>query len=408
MRERIAVSLDVSAVPRQAVGVGRFALDLVNVLARRDDVDLTLWCRRDDSQRWESSSGHSQRWASSSGGSEAASASAVHALAPSARPVRLAWEQLRLPRLLSHSRVGVHHSPHYTMPERAKVPVVVTIHDLTFFDHPEWHEWTKVPVFRRAIRVAARRARALLCDSTRTAERLEEICHPAGRVFVVPLGVDLERFRPARPAVGARDASTLTDEGETDEAHLVSLSVRQPYILFLGTLEPRKAVPELVAAFDAVADRERDLTLVLAGRPGWGAAEVQSSVDGARHGDRVKVAGYVPDEAVPALLRRAAVVAYPAKEEGFGLPALEALACGAPLVTTTGTVMAELAGNAALTAPAGSVVDLADALRRALVGEGAAERRRLGLEVASGHSREASAEAHMEAYRWAAEHADQA
>ena len=80
---------------------------------------------------------------------------------------------------------------------------------------------------------------------------------------------------------------------------------------------------------------------------------------------------------------------------------LEALACGAPLVTTTGTVMAELAGDAALTAPAGSVADLADALGRALEGEGAAERRRLGLEVASGHSREASAEAHMEAYRWA-------
>jgi len=101
-------------------------------------------------------------------------------------------------------------------------------------------------------------------------------------------------------------------------------------------------------------------------------------------------------------LRRAAVVAYPAKEEGFGLPALEALACGAPLVTTSGTVMADLAGNAALTVAAGSVGDLAQALGAVLRGNGVAERRRLGLEVASRYSWEASADAHVMAYRWAA------
>jgi glycosyltransferase involved in cell wall biosynthesis len=286
------------------------------------------------------------------------------------------------------------------MPELARVPRVVTVHDLTFFDHPEWHERAKVPVFRHAIRAAARRATALLCDSGRTAARLEELCHPEARVFVVPLGVDPERFRPASPA--RDDAGTSADVVENDGGLLAQLGVREPYILFLGTLEPRKAVPELVAAFDSIAGRNRELSLVLAGGRGWGAQEVDRQVAAARHGDQVICAGYVPDEAVPALLRNAAVVAYPAKEEGFGLPALEALACGAPLVTTSGTVMAELAGGAALTVAPGSVGDLAAALDSALSGDGVAERRRLGLEVASRYSWEASAEAHVLAYRWAA------
>lgn len=397
----LSVSIDVSAVPQQAVGVGRFALELVRSLVLREDIDLTLWCRRDDSARWASASRGDLTGVPTTG------AAHVRALAPTARPSRLAWEQLRLARLLSRSsdRIEVHHGLHYTMPEHTKVPVVVTVHDLTFFDHPEWHERTKVAFFRRAIRVAANRATAVLCVSDRTAERLEEICHPAARVFVAPHGVDLEKFRPATAFARPPGAGALDDLGARDEVILESLSVREPYVLFLGTLEPRKAVPELVAAFDSVAERERELSLVLAGRPGWGVVQVEEQLAVSPHRDRVVRTGWVPDEAVPALLRRAAVVAYPAKEEGFGLPALEALACGAPLVTTEGTVMAELAGEAALTAAPGSVSELAQALEAALGdGEPRSRRRTLGLEIAARHTWQASADAHVEAYRWAAAH----
>ena len=111
---------------------------------------------------------------------------------------------------------------------------------------------------------------------------------------------------------------------------LARLGVRPPYIVFVGTLEPRKAVPDLVAAFDRMADGHPDLSLVLVGGSGWGLADIERSIAAARHADRVVRTGYVPDRAVPALLRRAAVAAYPSIEEGFGLPALEALACGTP------------------------------------------------------------------------------
>lgn len=391
----LPVSLDVSAVPRQAVGVGRFALDLSRALVERDDVRVTLFTRRNDRARWSEASGlhHPAR---------------LVAAAPGPRPLRLAWEQLRLPRLVDAAGVVVHHSPHYTMPERAHVPIVVTIHDLTFFDHPEWHERTKVVFFRRAISVAARRAKALLCDSRHTAERLKALLDPEGSVFVVPLGVDLTRFAPYPEATDTSDTGDVGGEGTfsdlraRDEDSIASLGLRRPYVLFLGTLEPRKAVPELVAAFDILAARERELGLVLAGKPGWGAKEVEGRVAASGHRERIRLTGYVPDEAVPALLRRAAVVAYPAKEEGFGLPALEALACGTPLVTTSGTVMAELAGKAALTVTPGDVDELAQALAIALGGDETGDRRRLGLEVAAAHSWQACAASHVSAYRSAA------
>ncbi len=107
--------------------------------------------------------------------------------------------------------------------------------------------------------------------------------------------------------------------------------------------------------------------------------------------------GYLPETAVPALLRRAAVVAYPAVEEGFGLPALEALACGAPLVTTEGTAMAELAGGAALLVPPGAVGPLAEALVAALDAGPETGRRALGLQAAAARTWEASVAEHVRA-----------
>ena len=155
-------------------------------------------------------------------------------------------------------------------------------------------------------------------------------------------------------------------------------------MVFVGTLEPRKGVAPLVAAFDLVAEANSDAVLVLGGQTGWGMGETERALAAARHRERIVRTGYLPDRAVPALLRRASVVAYPALEEGFGLPALEALACGAPLVTTEGTAMAEVAGGAALLVPPGDVGALAGALRAALDEGRATERQARGIAVARG------------------------
>jgi glycosyltransferase involved in cell wall biosynthesis len=203
--------------------------------------------------------------------------------------------------------------------------------------------------------------------------------------------VDHARFGPTEGAPGA-DRHALEAAG---------VPVDRPLVVFVGTLEPRKGVVPLVAAFDRVADANGDVVLVLAGQPGWGLEETERALASARHTDRIVRTGYVSDDTVPALLRHAAVAACPALEEGFGLPALEALACGAPLVTTQGTAMAEVAGEAATLVPPGSVSELADALEGILRQGSADERRRQGIGVASRYTWEASVALHLDAYAMA-------
>ena len=379
----LRLSVDVSAVPARPVGAGYYTMELVTALARRPDADLVVMARRSDASRW----------------SLATSGQEVVADAPASRPLRLAWEQIRLPSLLTGARVSVHHGPHYTMPEWSSVPRVVTVHDLSFFEAPEWHERSKVFLFKRAIKVAARRAAAVVCPSQVTAEELRRWCRVDAQVFVAPHGVDTGRFHPDEPTPGA-DAETLA----AIDGRLIG-SAR--LLVFIGTLEPRKDVPSLIRAFAEVAGRHPDALLVLAGGAGWGADEVDLAIDASGLAPRIVRTGYVADEAIPALLRSATAVVYPALYEGFGLPALEALACGARLVTTSGTAMEEVAGDACVLVPPGDRTALSEAIEAELTGAGERsqaddDRRERGLAIASRHSWDESAARHMEAYRHAA------
>ena len=374
------MALDVSAVPQRPVGAGRYVVELTSALARREDCGLTLLARRDDGARW----------ALSSPGAR------LVAAVPRRRPTRLWYERSRLASVvggLGSPTVQVHHGPHYTMPRRSQVPCVVTVHDMTFFDHAEWHEASKVAWFRSALRYSVSHAAVIVCVSEHTAARLGDVLAPRCPVVVVPHGVDHDRFRAEEPSPGA------------DDAVLARLGLRRPYLFHLGTLEPRKGIGDLVLAFDAIAGDHPELELVLAGGAGWKAGPVLQSAERARSQARIRRLGYVADDDVPALLRRARVVVYPSLEEGFGLPALEALACGAPLVTTSGTPMAEVAGAAALLVAPGEPGALAAAISRSiseLASSEQARRRAGGLEIAAGYTWEACAQGHMAAYHLAA------
>jgi len=372
----VRVCLDATAVPGRPAGAGRYVLDLAAALGRRDDVKLTVLCRRGDEARWTIRPGDNL----------------ALGRAPTQRPLRLVWEQVRLPAILDGLPIDVHHGPHYTMPERASLPQVVTVHDLTLLEHPSWHEPAKVAFFRRAIRVAASRADAIVAVSATTAERLHALLAPRAPVHVIPHGVDHARFRPLDPddAHGAA----------LDRTALRRIGAVGPYVAFVGTLEPRKDVPTLIRAFDRLAAGRRGLSLVLAGGRGWGIRSIEAAAEAAVHGHRVRMVGYISEEQKAALLRGAAAVAYPSLEEGFGLPALEALACGAPLVTTTGSVMAEVTGDAALLVPPGATDTLAEALESAVAGGPEVDARRsLGYEVAARYTWAESARAHTRVYR---------
>lgn len=379
------VLLDVSAIPGEPTGVGRYVGELVTAMVGVDDpaLALTLLARRGDAARWE-------RLAAGGAGRVAVD---VVGRVPARRPVRLAWEQLRGPRMARACSLDVWHGPHYTIPLGARVPRVVTVHDVTLIEHPEWHERSKALYFGRMIPAALARASVCICDSRHTAARLDAVVPRRGsraEVVVIPLGVEVERFRPS------------PDEA-ADRVHLERLGVRAPYLAFLGTIEPRKNVPALVEAFARVAGEHPDLQLVIAGTPGWDGGAVDAAIARSGVASRVLRTGYVDDVAVPPLLRRAAAVVYPSFEEGFGLPALEAIACGAPLVTTSGSSVEEFVGDAAVMVPPGDVDALAAGVRHVLDPDVGARLARLGPAQAARFTWSESARAHVAAYRHAAE-----
>jgi glycosyltransferase involved in cell wall biosynthesis len=332
----VRVLLDVSAVPARPVGAGVYTTALAAGLATRSEVELHLATRRDDANRW----------AAIAPGAE------LHAVVPPRRPLRLLWERTRGAALARRLGVDVWHGPHYTMPTGLGCAAVVTVHDMTFFDHPEWHERVKVAYFRRMIATAARHADVLVCDSEFTAARLRALVTPHGEVRVVPLGVDAARFAP--------DLASST----ADLARLAGRGIEPPYLAFAGTFEPRKNIPTLIGAFALLTPTHPELRLVLAGGDGWGTNDVRAAIATSGAGTRIVRPGYVDDDTLAALFRRAEAVVYPSFEEGFGLPALEALASGTPLVTSEGSALQEVAGDAAVLAPPTDTAAIAAAIAR--------------------------------------------
>jgi glycosyltransferase involved in cell wall biosynthesis len=375
----VRVLLDVSAVPARPVGAGVYTIAIAGGLAARSDTDLHLVTRRADTVRW----------------LDIAPGAELHPLAPNRRPARLAWEQAAGHRVARSISPDVWHAPHYTMPLRSTVPTVVAMHDLTFFDHPEWHERSKVVYFRRMIAAAARRADVIVTGSHYAADGLRARFQVRGEIVVVHHGVDHSRFAPA-----TGDAQSATN----DWAALARHGIARPYIGFASTIEPRKDVPTLVRAFARIAAARPDLQLVVAGGDGWGIAEARSAIEASGVATRVLRPGYLDDATLAALFRRAEVVAYPSLVEGFGMPALEALASGAPLVTTSGSALEEVVGDAAVLVPPADPEALARALATVLDDAAVAARlRAAGPEWASTFTWERSIDAHLDAYRRAVE-----
>jgi glycosyltransferase involved in cell wall biosynthesis len=232
---------------------------------------------------------------------------------------------------------------------------VVTLHDATFFSDPQLHRAVKARFFTQWTRFSCWRADALLVPSQATKDELMRVVHAdADRVRVIPHGVDCRRFRrPSHDEV--REVRTW-----------LGLPADAPFIAFLGTLEPRKNVPGLIRAYSlSCSSMSEPPTLVLAGAAGWD-SEIDKSLAELPPHLRVVRPGFVPDSLLPGLLGGAEIVAYPSFGEGFGLPVLEAMACGATVLTTDRLSLPEVGGDSVAYAKSPGVKDVADAMSKLL------------------------------------------
>lgn len=369
------VLVDATAVPADRGGVGRYVDGLIAALGAAQ-ADIAVACQRADAERYTRMAPH---------------ATVVPGPAAiSHRPARLAWEQTGLPLVADQVGAQVVHSPHYTLPLRAGRPVVVTIHDATFFTQPEVHTAVKGTFFRSATRTALRRATRVIVPSKATRDELVRLLDADPTCIDVAYhGVDTATFHVPSEEQKHRIAARLGLQGV-------------PYVAFLGMLEPRKNVPNLIRGWvQAVQDRDNPPALVLAGGTGWD-DEVDAAVTEVPSHLRVLRPGYLRFDDLPGFLGGALVVAYPSHGEGFGLPVLEAMASGAAVLTTHRLSLPEVGGDAvAYTEPdpesiGRSLAALIDdpARRESLA--------RAALTRAGEFTWEASAEAHLASYARAA------
>ena len=255
-----------------------------------------------------------------------------------------AWQWLRHPLVeRATGPVDVVHDAGYVVPP-SNAPLVATVHDLLFLTYPEHYTWHSRAVLRRGLVLARRHARLVICPSKATMDACRSAGIGSERLRLVPWGV---RVRPL-------DASEA-------EAIRRRYGIERPYVLFCGTREPRKNLPRVLEAFRRL-DRP-GFELVLAGPHGW----KEELADGiAALEGRVRSLGFVPPEDLDALYAGAAVVVYPSLAEGFGLPVLEAMAHGVPVVTSAGTATEEVAGDAALLVDPLDIDAIAGEIERAL------------------------------------------
>lgn len=302
--------------------------------------------------------------------------------------------QARLPGLLRRLEARVYHSPNYMMPYLAFAPggrgpvrAVVTIHDLIPLLFPQYTPRAMktrfLPVFRLVIREAARRATRILVPSRSTAEDVvRELRIPADRrgdVVVTP-----EAANPVfRPDPDVRPAG--------------------PVVLFVGRRDPYKNLPALVRAFARVLREVPAARLVVVGPPDARYPEAEAAAREVRLGDAVEWRGYVDGPGLVRAYREAAVFALPSRYEGFGLPVIEAMACGTPVVCGNGSSLPEVAGDAAALVPPDDEGEIAAAVVRVLTDPAhAAALRERGLHRAAQFSWERTARLTLDAYRAAA------
>lgn len=316
------IGIDATALPAQPFGAGVYIIQLIRALAGLGGKDdLVVFVHR--SRRAIIGDVAGIEWVN----------------VPDKPPWRrLLWEQLALPRLARRARLDLLHSPHYTRPFWLPCKSIVTLHDMTFFLYPELHTQAKRLFFPAAIRASAPLADALIAVSENTRQDAIRLLHlPPQKVFTVHHGVT-DDFKP------------INEPGLLENVrHKYGLPSQ--FILYVGLVEPRKNLPLLLRSFKKATDEGIQASLVVAGSFGWMVDAVFEQIRALGLETKVLFTGYIPRQDLPMIYNLADLLVYPTLYEGFGLPVLEAMACGLPVVATEVSSIPEVIGEAGVLVP---------------------------------------------------------
>lgn len=333
------ILIDFTQIPVEKVGVGIYALNLVSKIYGMDMDNTYFVVIQDDDACL-----------------DFMQSSRIKVIKVQSRLFRnhflmILAEQICIPYFAWKYKIDVVHSLHHSFPLFTKAKKVVVIHDLTFFKCPQYHRPSRKYFFRCFNYLASFFADRIIADSKSSLNDLLQLFRRAlGKSSVIYLGKD-DSFRP-----------------DLDNARIEIIKNKYAcagkYILFLGTLEPRKNIKSLILAFHKISQEFTDYKLVIAGKKGWYYKEILLLPKELNLEEKIIFTGYVDELDKPFLIAGAEIFVYPSMYEGFGIPVLEALACGVPTITSNVSSLPEVAGNAALLVNPSNIEELYISIKR--------------------------------------------
>lgn len=267
------------------------------------------------------------------------------------------WEQGYLPLKLRKANIDVYHGPNYVLPIFSKNGLVLTIYDMTLFASQEWYKPISRFRVQRLLKTSAKRAHKIITGSENSKRDIIEILKvPEEKVQVIYIGID-DVYRPIDDRRGLDFVKTR-------------YGITSRFILHVGSLNPRKNIPRLIDAYNMLpAKILKEYELVIVGKKSWKADKIFAETKKLGLEDRVIFTGFVADSDLPLLMNAADLLAFPSLYEGFGIPPLEAMACGTPVVASNTSSIPEVVGDAALLFDPYNVEEIANAMYRALTNE---------------------------------------
>lgn len=337
------IAIDMTSTQKNKTGIGRYIKNLVEALHEIDSInEYFLFIHDDDLDGFTISHNNF-------------TIVPVNSKILRKTYLRIIWEQLVLPFRLKKLKIDLLHSPNFTTAYFSNLKKVVSFHDLTYFFLPEMHTPLKRELFKLYIRLSSVFSDAIVTISENSKEDIRRILPKSyNKTYVSPLGAAPNFYQP----------SSFETKGISI---FEKYNLPEHYILYVGTIEPRKNILNLIKAYELLPSALKvTYKLVLTGKKGWLSTELFDYYEASSDKTNIIFSGFIDEIDLPKLFKEASVFAYVSHYEGFGIPLVESMACRTPLVTSNSSSMKEIAENAAVLVDPNSPQNISDGIKEML------------------------------------------